>query len=143
MKTFTMNTIIAVAALAVAAGNASAQTYKADIPMAFRAFDAVMAPGSYEFSLVSGASGRAILVIRNVNSHDAVTVAPFPGTDAPKAWRAAAHPLIGFACYGRACAIQQLWDGTSQSTLAIPVRKLPAAEAERASLVTLSLARTD
>ena len=33
MKTLTMNTMIAVAALAVAAGSASAQTYKADIPM--------------------------------------------------------------------------------------------------------------
>jgi hypothetical protein len=143
MKTLTMNTMIAVAALAVAAGSASAQTYKADIPMAFRAFDAVMAPGSYEFSLLNGASGRAVLVIRNVASHDAVTMVPFPGTDAPKAWRAAGHPLISFACYGRACAIQQIWKGTGRDTLQFPVRKLSAAEAERASVVTLSLVRTD
>jgi hypothetical protein len=143
MKTLMTNTMIAVAALAVAAGNAGAQTYKAQIPMAFRALDAAMAPGSYEFSLINGTGGKAVLVIRNVSSHDAVTLVPFPGSDAPKAWRAEGHPLISFACYGRTCAIRGMWDGRGQSTLQFPVRKLPAAEAERASVVTFSLARTD
>ncbi len=84
-----------------------------------------------------------MLVIRNVASHASVMVVPYSGTDAPKAWRAAGKPVVSFSCAGKTCSVSGLWDGDSVSTLKFPVAKLPAAEAERASVVTFSLARTD
>jgi hypothetical protein len=50
---------------------------------------------------------------------------------------------VSFACSGKTCSLSALWDGESLSTLQLPVAKLPPAEAERASLVTFSLARAD
>ena len=143
MKTLMMTSMIAVAALTVAAGSAAAQTYKAEIPMSFRVSNTTMAPGAYQFSVVNGQSGKPVLVIRNLTSHATTTVLPYPGSDAPKAWRAAAKPVVSFACTAKTCAISGLWDGESVSTLKLPVAKLPAAEAERASLVTFSLAKAD
>jgi hypothetical protein len=142
MKTLTINSILAVAALAVAAGNAAAQTYKVDIPMAFTAQNAVMAPGSYEFHIVRS-SGQPLLAMRNVASNSSMTLLAFPGSDVPTAWRAGSRPLIGFVCYGRTCSLRSLWDGHDTSTIQLPLHKLPAAEAERASVVTLALARAD
>ena len=54
MKSSTIRTMIAAAALAVAAGTASAQTYKAEIPVSFRAADKLMLPGSYEVKVNRG-----------------------------------------------------------------------------------------
>ena len=45
MKNFTMNMTLAVAALTLAAGTASAQTVKAEIPFAFRVGGQIMQPG--------------------------------------------------------------------------------------------------
>jgi hypothetical protein len=143
MKTLTMTSMLAVAALTVAAGSAAAQTYKAEIPMSFRAYNTVMAPGSYQFSVVSSATGKPVLVIRNLSSHASAMVVTSAGSDAPKAWRAASKPVVSFACSGKTCSLNALWDGDSVSTLKFPLAKLPAAEAERAALVTFSLARTD
>jgi hypothetical protein len=143
MKTLTMTSMLAVAALTVAAGSAAAQTYKAEIPMSFRALNTVMAPGSYQFSVVSNTTGKPTLVIRNLASHASAMVMSYSGSDAPKAWRASGHPVVSFACSGKTCSLSALWDGDSVSTLKFPVAKLPAAEAERASVVTFSLARTD
>jgi hypothetical protein len=143
MKTLMTNTMLAVAALTVAAGSAAAQTYKAEIPMAFRTSNAVMAAGTYQFSVVSKSNGKPVLVIRNVTSHASAMVVSNAGSDAPKAWRAAGKPVVSFACSGKTCSLSGLWDGDSVSTLKFPVAKLPAAETERASVVTFSLARTD
>lgn len=147
MKTLTMKMTIAVAALAAAAGNAAAQTYKAQIPMAFDVMDTVMAAGSYEFRVVAGMNGHEVLVIRNLTSKAVTRVLSHPGFDAPKPWQKAGHPLVAFTCSANACALSQLWDGGSTGTLEIPVRKLPAPGsergAERATVVTLSVARTD
>jgi hypothetical protein len=142
MKTLTMNTMIAVAALTVAAGSAAAQSYKAEIPMSFRAQGAVMAPGAYEFHVVS-TSGQTLVSMRSVANKSGMTLLSFPGSDVPKAWQAAGRAVVSFVCYGRTCSLRSLWDGRGASTIELPVRKLPAAEAERASIVTLSLAKAD
>src|SRR5580700_2722631 len=59
MKNFTMQLTIAAAALVAVAGSASAQTYKAEIPMAFHAGSNAMAAGSYEV-VVRNTSGQSI-----------------------------------------------------------------------------------
>ncbi len=57
MKKLTTKLMIAAAALVVAAGAASAQTMKAEIPFAFRAGDKVMAAGTYRVETLSTQTG--------------------------------------------------------------------------------------
>jgi hypothetical protein len=143
MKTLTMRSMIAVAALAVAACSASAQTYKADIPMSFSAGNQQMAPGSYEFQVASGSAGRAYIAVRKTDGSAAVMLLPIAGADAPKAWQKEGKPKIAFECLGKACSLARLWNGQDVSVYAFPSRKLPKAEAERLAVVTVGLTRAD
>jgi hypothetical protein len=142
MKTLAMRSTIAVAALAVAACSASAQTYKADIPMSFRAGSTQMAAGSYDFQVVTS-SGRANIVVRKADGSAAAMLLPIPGSDAPKAWRTERNPKISFNCLGRSCTLGRLWNGRDVSVYEFPARKLPPAEAERLAVVTVGLTRAD
>ena len=111
MKSSTIRLMIAAAALAVAAGTASAQTYKAEIPMAFRAAGKLMPPGSYEIRTSQDAATQ-VLYIRNAQANSAVVLLAQVKTDAPKAWRQAGDPKLAFACAGDACALSRMWNGS-------------------------------
>jgi hypothetical protein len=143
MKTLTMRSMIAVGALTVAVCSASAQTYKADIPMSFSAGDKQMAPGAYEFKVVSGNTGHAFIAVRKADGTTAAMIMPTPGPDAPKAWQKEGNPKIAFNCLGKACSLAQLWNGQDVSVYAFPARKLPKSETERLAVVTVGLTRAD
>ena len=143
MKTLTMRSMIAVAALAVAAGSASAQTYKAEIPMSFSAGNTQMAPGSYDFRVVTGSSGHAFIVVHKADGSATAMLLPIVGLDAPKAWQKEGKPKIGFNCLGRTCTLAQLWNGRDVSVYAFPARKLPPSEAARLEVVTVGLTKAD
>ena len=142
MKTLTTRFMIAVVALAAAAGSASAQTYKAEIPMAFHAGSKLMAPGSYELILTT-TTGYNVVRVRSSDGKESVFLLSTAGSDAPKAWRADSTPKIGFECSGRNCSLTQLYDGSDIATYRFSTHKLPAAEAERAAIVTVALTRAD
>ena len=141
MKTLTTNLMIAVAALAAAAGSASAQTYKAEIPMGFRAGKTVMAPGSYVIRVLTGVNGVAHIAVENRATATTALLLPIPGSDAPKAWRKEGSPKISFACADRTCSLARLWNGRDLVTYEFATPKLPAAE--RAAIVTFTMAKTD
>lgn len=143
MKTLTMRSMIAVAALAVAAVSASAQTYKADIPIAFRAANKVMAPGSYILRVVKNSDGHPIFSMRNVATHRAVFLATYLGSDAPKAWQKAGDPVLSFDCLGESCALRRLWTGANAFVYQFPGRKVPAADKERMASITVMLTKGD
>jgi len=143
MKTWTMLSMIAVAALTVAAGSASAQTYKAEIPMAFRAGRSVLAPGAYNFEVQISAAGHGVLMIRRSDTKLVAIVLPTAGSDAPKAWRDAGNPILAFECVGHDCTLRQLWSGQGLTAFNFPARKLSPAAAERASVITFALTRAD
>jgi hypothetical protein len=138
MKNLTMRMMIAAAALAVAAGSASAQTYKAEIPMPFRVADKVMAPGSYRF-VVGNSSGHAIVSVRSLDTDSAALVVSAPGSDAPKAWLQAGTPKVSFDCLGSTCTLRQLWNGRDSFTYAFPSAERPTIDAQRVTVVTLAL----
>jgi len=142
MKTMATRLMIAVAAVAAVATCASAQTYKADIPMAFRVGSTLLAPGSYDFVLNLTYSSNPAVLIRSHNGKQSVMVLPMSTADAPKVWRAGGKPKIAFACAGRNCALTSLYRGTGIGAYQFRTHKLPAAEADRAS-VTLPLTRVD
>jgi hypothetical protein len=143
MKTFTLRSMIAVAALAVAAGSASAQTYKAEIPMAFHAGDKVMAPGTYDVKVILGPSGHGFIAVHNVNTKANVFLLPVAGSDAPKAWREAGNPVIAFECFEKTCSLRQVWTALDVTTYEIPARKLSPAQGERLAMVTVGLTKAD
>jgi len=143
MKNLTMRWMIAAAALAVAVGSASAQTYKAEIPMSFRAGDKVMEPGVYEFSVTMKGGGQSILTVRNKETNRMALLMPRQGDDPSVAWRKAGSAVLSFECYGRSCTLHQLWDGHTPYTYEFHGPKVPAAEMASRSLVTVSLGAVD
>src|SRR5207247_7890233 len=86
MTTFTTRMMIAAATVVVAAGVASAQTLKAEIPFTFRAGNKLMAPGTYRVSSLNHMSGIPIFRIANDNARAAIIVIPYVAADARKSW---------------------------------------------------------
>jgi len=142
MNTTTMRTMIAAAALMVAAGSASAQTFKAEIPMAFRVSNKTMAPGTYDLRLTRAASGM-MLVVYNRTTRTSAALVPSVTADPPKAWRAAGDAKIAFACTDGACSLRELWDGFGTDAYRFPApRSAGTLVAQRSEFLTLSMVRT-
>jgi hypothetical protein len=140
MKNTWMNTMIAAAALAVAAGStASAQTFRAEVPMAFQIAGKTMEAGSYD---VRVANGDHLVVVRNRATHESALVAKGAQADAPKAWVDAGEPMIAFECANGSCSLRKLWVGAS-SAYVFPGPKAPSGNvvASRTEVVTLALVR--
>lgn len=142
MKSLTMQTMFAAAVLTVAAGSALAQTYNAEIPVAFRAGDTMMQPGTYRIDVVAGRTGAPVVYIRSRETSKSVILMPAFGSDAPKVWRENGKPMLSFACYGETCSLERLWDGTNIATykFATPHKSL---EVARADTVTVALSKAD
>jgi len=143
MKNLTMRLMIATVALAAVAVSASAQTYKADVPMTFRAGTTVLEPGSYEFNLIMGQGGHPIVAVRSAESRSTILVMPIYTSDAPKAWRKAGNPMLAFECTNRTCSLSKLWTAQDIASYVFPVSKLPPAETAETHVVTLALTKAD
>ena len=141
MKSSTIRTMIAAVALAVAAGTASAQTYKAEIPVRFRAADSLMLPGPYEVTLQLGLAGIPMVYIHNLDDNKRVVVAAALGKDAPMAWRAAGKPMFAFECAEGQCALRTLWNGKNISTYAFSSSIGPRGDNKMAELLVVTLNR--
>lgn len=144
MKNFTMQLTIAAAALAAVAGSASAQTYKAEIPVAFHAGSKAMAAGYYDFVVTTSAAGHRTVAVRNNISKDAALLLPIAGSDAPKAWQENGNPKIALECLAGACTLRRLWDGGRDNpTYDFPAHKLAPADKERLAVLTVGLTKAD
>jgi hypothetical protein len=111
MTNFTKNFLVAAAALAVAAGGASAQSLKADIPFAFQVHGKVMPAGTYRVDQITAAD---VYRFRNDHSGQAVLVLPATKHDARKEWKAEGSAKLAFECGPASCALTELWDGTAR-----------------------------
>jgi hypothetical protein len=107
--------MIAVAALAVAAGSASAQTLRADIPFTFRAGRSVLTPGTYKLNL-SIAPNREFISMQNTDTGVSVLVAAFNRGDASTALTAKRVPALTFDCNCTRCALRELWTGVDSTS---------------------------
>ena len=110
MKRTALNITLAVAALAVAAGTASAQTMKAEIPFAFRVGNRVMQPGEYRITMTNGST--PILNLLNIERHQAVLLSTAYLNDVPKQWAAEGLAKLAFLCGEGPCTVSQVWTGT-------------------------------
>ncbi|HEY2019336.1 MAG TPA: hypothetical protein VGH38_37770 [Bryobacteraceae bacterium] len=111
MMNFTTRMMIAAATVAIAAGTASAQAMKADVPFPFRAGGKVMPAGTYRIgNLASNTSNPTFLF---QSRQDSVVATPRFAKDAVKAWRVAGDPVLAFDCSARLCALAGIWKGPS------------------------------
>ena len=138
MKSPMVRLMIAAAALVVAVGTVSAQTYKAEIPMAFRAAGKLMTPGSYEIRVTHN-SATQMVYVRNTGANSAVLLLAQGMNDAPKEWRQAGDPKLAFACTGDACSLTRMWNGFDAFTYDFPSPRKSAGNLASARLETVTL----
>jgi hypothetical protein len=111
MKLNTLTLTCAAVAMMAAAGTASAQNLKAEIPFPFRAAGTMMHPGAYSVKLSSASSG-AIVQIRNEDEGRSIMTLP-QSVSTP--WNATDSAVVlSFACTNGNCALSSLRndDGT-------------------------------
>ena len=97
--------MIAAAALAAAAGGASAQTLKAEVPYTFRVGKATMPPGSYDIMI--GQNG--VVSFSNREAKRSATVIAEASEDPKKEWLKSGEPRMALECAENVCAIARLW----------------------------------
>jgi hypothetical protein len=142
MNTSTIRTMIAAAALVVAAGTASAQSYRAEVPVSFRVASRTMPAGSYDIRMTS--NGVETVVLYNRSTQTAVAVVSNVRGDAPRQWVAAGDPKLTFSCTGGTCRLSTLFTGSDAFAYSFPAPRPPAGNvvASRTEVVTLSMIRT-
>ena len=112
MKRTAMNMILAVAALAVAAGTASAQMMmKAEIPFAFRVGKQVMQPGEYRVRVFRNTSSTPILSLADFDADRTVLLMATNRNPVPEAWKTAGLPKLSFTCGEGPCTVTGVWMG--------------------------------
>ena len=108
MKKLTTRFMIAAATLVVAAGAASAQTMKVEIPFEFHAGNHVMAPGTYWVDDLRIVTNTPVFRLRNVNSGESIALLPQAPVDPQKGWAEGKGEMV-FACTSGSCALNQVW----------------------------------
>ncbi|SPF31837.1 conserved exported hypothetical protein [Candidatus Sulfopaludibacter sp. SbA4] len=137
MTNFTTRMMIAAATLVVAAGAASAQTMKAEIPFTFRAGDTVMAPGTYEIHRIHKQSGTPLFRVSDSRGEHAIALMPIGSGDPKKAWEAGGAPLLSFDCVASRCALSGIWTGPLTPAYVIRHGKLGNDEPVRVALIEM------
>ncbi len=121
MKSLTTK-LLAVAALVAAAGIASAQTMKADVPFSFQVGGKTFASGLYRVQL---SGDRVVIAILAEKSNRGMLTTTYPGGDPKASWRASGQPVLSFRCSGGECALTSVWMGVpGDPALGIPAPSL-------------------
>jgi hypothetical protein len=137
MTNFTTRIMIAAATLVVAAGSASAQILKAEIPFTFRAAGVVMQPGTYQVKITMQQSGIPFFQIRNADAGRSVLLVGTAPHDPRKAWEASGQAVLSFECSAGPCALTELWSGHDRPAYAFPRPKLGRDEPTRTAVVVM------
>ncbi|HTS60478.1 MAG TPA: hypothetical protein VMH28_00565 [Candidatus Acidoferrales bacterium] len=136
MKTTMKQLMVAAAVLALAAGAATAQTLKAEIPFSFTAGGKVMAPGSYDVRLKDVDN---LVTLSNFEARQSAMLLPGGRSTPAKEWRAKGDPVLVFECGAGRCSLIRLWAGGGNMALSIPHHN-PGRE-EQASLTLIPMTR--
>ena len=111
MTNLKTNLMLAAAALVVAAGSASAQNLKAEIPFSFRASGAGLPAGTYDVLVKSSTGGTRSVQLRNVETHQSVIAVSNGSMDATSKVTKDGAPKMQFACAGSRCEFSAIWPG--------------------------------
>jgi hypothetical protein len=139
MKQLTMN-LMAAAVVVVAAGNASAQNLKAEIPFTFQAAGVMMTPGTYQILHASNLASRHV-VLRNTETHQSV-LAMYTPTDPAKELKAQGRAGIQFECAASRCALREIWTDNGGPALGFNTPK-PGSDGARMAFIPLTSTKAD
>jgi hypothetical protein len=131
------NWMVAATVLTVAAGSASAQVLKAEIPFAFQVGDAKVAPGSYTLSVNAGDR-----VMRLTNSDSRQTWMAVASSPMEVRKAAQVHGVLTFECAGARCALRSIWDGVNLYGYQFPRIKAKG-EAIRVAVIPLTRGKSE
>ena len=143
MTNFTTRMIFRAAILVVAAGAASAQTLKAEIPFKFWAGSTVMAPGSYRVTAISMLSGGPAIRLNTADGQHPVLLMPVAEGDPQKTWQAEGNPVLAFECTASHCSLATIWTGPFTPAYRMPGRKLGKDEPVRTALIEMHPEKTE
>ena len=133
-------TILATAALMVAAGVASAQGFRADVPFAFQAGGQTMTPGSYQVEYVG--QQHMVLKLYNRDAGTSAMVLPARRQDAPKAWVERGTAAMSFACSDAGCELNEIWTASTGDSYKFKTSEPKGAET-RMAYVPLHSSKAD
>jgi len=142
MTNFTTRMMIAAATLVVAAGSASAQVLKAEIPFTFRAGGVVMAAGEY-MVIANQGSGQPMYRLWSEKDHRSILLLPRFARDPEKAWEASGQPVLSFECGVSHCALATIWAGPATPAYTLPRPRLGRDEPTRTALVVMQPVKGD
>jgi hypothetical protein len=137
MTSYTKSLMLAAAACAIAAGNAAAQTYHAEIPFTFRAGTTMLPPGEYDISFKGAASN--FMTLRNTETLKSIMLQTVSMTGEQKGQRA---PALRFEC-GSRCALQSMWVGGWPGAYKLHTPRLGPNEMARVLTVELTRVKAD
>jgi len=140
MKRTMTRWMIAAAALAAVAGSASAQSYKAEIPLTFHAGDKVMQPGQYRIYM-HGDSNAASFTLYNVDTKAIGGLVAVRSGQVSKTWQAGV-PVLVFECLESDCTLRQIWNGDQGSAFEFPRLRGRSGEA-RLAVIRMSALKAD
>jgi len=143
MTNFTTRMMIAAATVVVAAGVASAQTMKAEIPFTFRAGDKMMPAGTYHVANVNHQTSTPMFHIANSASRAAVVLVPRSAADPKSAWTKDGAPMLAFECSGSDCALTAVWTGAHTPAYNISHPKLGNEGPMRVATISMRPATTN
>ena len=129
MKKLMTKLTIAVAALVVTAGAASAQiqtTMTAQIPFEFRVGNQILAPGMYTVDRLVQSSAPVFRLL-DMHARQSVILLPQAKVDPKTGWVEGKAKLV-FACAGGSCTIAELWAGSESYAYAFSRPKLGKGE---------------
>jgi hypothetical protein len=138
MTSYSKSLMLAAAACAIAAGNAAAQTYRAEVPFTFRAGSATMAPGAYDISFVGVTSGK-LMVLRNAGTRQSVLLQTAGITGERNG---GGVPKLRFEC-GSRCALESMWVGGWEGAYKLPVPRLGPHETAHITTIELTRVKAD
>ena len=112
MKNLTKNTMIAAAALVVAAGVVQAQSIKVEVPFSFRAAGALMPAGEYWVGPMGSGRGIPIFQLSNVDANRSIMAMPYVTENRASGSYEAS---LTFQCASSQCALVKLANGSGQT----------------------------
>jgi len=143
MTNFTKRLMVAAATLVVAAGAASAQTLKAEIPFTFRTGTVVMPAGTYRISPIYQSGGQIMFRLGSYDGHNAVLLVPKAFGDPRMTWADSGNPVLTFECGVSRCALVGLWTGPETPAYVLPRPKLGRDEPARVATIAMRVDKAD
>lgn len=110
MKTLTNKLMIVAAAVAAAAGTASAQSMIVKVPFSFSVEKSEMPAGNYTVTRLHQSGGQPIFNLRNTDTNRARLIVPLVAVDTGA--KAYGDTKLVFRCLEGDCRLAQIWTGS-------------------------------